>query len=67
VFSSIRDIPNRVRARFDERNREEPFGFKGTGALVVMYSNCPNNSLPVLHNESEEWSALFPRIPRSAK
>ncbi|MGD1015380.1 MAG: hypothetical protein ABR863_02915 [Roseiarcus sp.] len=65
VFASIRELTSRVRERFDNRNRAEPFGFKGTGALVVMYSNCPNNSLAVLHNESKTWTALFPRIPRS--
>lgn len=40
------------------------FGFKGAGALVVMYSNCPNNSLPILHEARHGWKALFPRTKR---
>ena len=40
------------------------FGFKQTGAKVVMYSNCPNNSLPIFHHESSSWKPLFPRVNR---
>ncbi|MCV6595956.1 MAG: hypothetical protein OIF40_02565 [Mangrovicoccus sp.] len=40
------------------------FGFKETGAKVVMYSNCPNNTLPIFHHEAENWSPLFPRVNR---
>ncbi|MGH1465931.1 MAG: phosphoribosyltransferase-like protein [Cognatishimia sp.] len=40
------------------------FGFKQTGAKVVMHSNCPNNSLPIFHHESPSWVPLFPRVNR---
>ncbi|WP_170764876.1 hypothetical protein [Ruegeria lacuscaerulensis] len=40
------------------------FGFKQTGAKVIMYSNCPNNSLPIFHFESDTWTPLFPRVNR---
>ena len=42
-----------------------PFGFKGTGGLVVMHTNCPNNSLPLLHQKyNNAWEPLFPRSER---
>ncbi|SEK51944.1 hypothetical protein SAMN05421666_1141 [Roseovarius nanhaiticus] len=40
------------------------FGFMNTGAKVVMYSNCPNNTLPIFHHETENWKPLFPRVNR---
>lgn len=45
----------------------DPFGFprnQGTGALVVMYSNSPANTLPIIQHTSDLWSALFPRSAR---
>lgn len=41
-----------------------PFGYRETGALVVPYSNCPDNTLPIIHYESESWRPLFPRSSR---
>jgi len=40
------------------------FGFRETGALVVMYSNTPANTLALVHHESNTWRALFPRSAR---
>lgn len=34
------------------------------GSTVVMFSNTPNNSLPLLHHGSDQWSPLFPRVAR---
>jgi hypothetical protein len=44
-----------------------PFGFPGndpTGAIVVMHSNTPANSLPLIHHGSNTWDPLFPRSAR---
>jgi hypothetical protein len=41
-----------------------PYGYKETGGLIVMYSNCPNNTLPLIHHTSGNWSPLFPRSSR---
>lgn len=41
-----------------------PFGYKDTGSTTVMYSNCPDNSLPLLHHRSPTWSPIFPRNQR---
>jgi hypothetical protein len=41
-----------------------PFGNEKTGALLVMHTNCPDNTLPVIHHRSETWNPLFPRSNR---
>src|SRR5258706_2859399 len=38
-----------------------PRGSDASGLLVVLAHRCPNNSLPILHTNSQNWSALFPR------
>jgi hypothetical protein len=43
---------------------ESSFGFMKTGAFVVTYANCPNNSLAVIHKNTADWYALFPRAVR---
>ena len=50
--------------RLKFRSEKGMFGFMQTGAKVVMYSNCPNNSLPVFHKETPNWAPLFPRVTR---
>lgn len=44
-----------------------PLGFPAaqpTGGLLVMYSNTPDNTLPMIHHTSATWSPLFPRHSR---
>ncbi|MDU0342988.1 phosphoribosyltransferase-like protein [Bosea rubneri] len=65
IFTRVRKIINSNKHRFTNPNRRKPFGFREVGALVVMYSNCPNNTLPIIHNDSKNWKALFPRIRRN--
>jgi hypothetical protein len=43
----------------------EPFGFRGLGTLLVMHTNCPNNTLPLIWHDAPEWRALFPRVSRA--
>lgn len=45
----------------------EEFGWKKIGSLVVMYSNCPNNTPPIYHQTSATWKPLFPRSERELK
>ena len=51
---------NRIR-----RRNSGPLGFGSVGAMVILNSNCPNNSLPLLHRTKAEWHPLFPRIARN--
>ena len=66
IYALVRNLTLKVASRFsDECQGDEAFGFNETGALVVMYSNCPNNTLPIVHNNnSEAWRPLFPRLKR---
>lgn len=43
---------------------EHAFGFGSAGTLIVIYSNCPNNTLALLWHNSPQWRALFPRVSR---
>ena len=43
----------------------KPYGFEaGFGSLVVMHTNCPNNTIKPIHAHTHKWSALFPRSKR---
>jgi hypothetical protein len=41
-----------------------PFGWGEKGAVVVIHSNCPDNTLPLIHHSSSTWSPVFPRSSR---
>jgi hypothetical protein len=43
---------------------EEPFGFGSLGMLLILYTNCPNNTVPLIHHSNVTWNALFPRVSR---
>jgi hypothetical protein len=60
AFGSARDLINRESSRLGP-NR---FGYRDTGALVVLFSNCPDNTLAVFREENADWQPLFPRIWR---
>lgn len=71
LFPRIRDLARRLYGKVTDGLQPDPhqkpygpFGFAGTGALTVMYSNCPDNTLPLIHNKSHTWSPLFPRSTR---
>ena len=38
-----------------------PRGFGDCGLVIVLYHQCPNNSLALLHASSQTWDPLFPR------
>jgi len=46
---------------------DNPLGFGNQALLIVFPSNCPNNSLPILHSPSaigsnRSWRPLFARM-----
>lgn len=41
-----------------------PLGYKRTGGLIVLNTNVPDNTLPLLHHTSLTWFPLFKRITR---
>lgn len=72
LFVRIRELAEDIHTRLSESQEqcaEGPLGYWNDdspqkGATVVMFSNTPNNSLPLLHHEAHHWSPLFPRVAR---
>jgi len=71
-FTQLRDVVHQTYDLVKGNNSGKlygPFGFgskeEGGGLLLVLYSNCPNNTIPLIHNESDTpWNPLFPRSSR---
>lgn len=42
----------------------DPLGFEKTGGLLILNTNTPDNTLPLLHWQSVSWNPLFPRHSR---
>jgi len=66
---AARDFCGDVHPLVEGDGKEKPrpysaWGFRETGSLVVLYTNTPANSLPVIHHRSTTWNALFPRSAR---
>ena len=44
--------------------KNHPLGYKDNGLLIVFHTNCPNNTLPILHARGKganKWTPLFER------
>jgi hypothetical protein len=39
-----------------------PYGYGRAGLTLVLQSNCPNNTLPILWHSFNDWYPLFPRV-----
>lgn len=63
----IRSTKKQVCERFNEFDdpAADPFGYKGSGALLVTCHNTPNNTLPAIHHRAPSWSPLFRRLHHS--
>lgn len=68
IYESVRELAKRLHTLVSGTGWTQdygPFGFRETGGLTIMYSNCPDNTLPLIHHDSDSsWSALFPRSSR---
>jgi hypothetical protein len=65
----ITDLHFKVLGSQPNLDAENPYGFghepEQGGLLVVMYTNCPDNTLPIIYNTSDgPWKPLFPRSSR---
>lgn len=60
IFVKARELIGRVKSHLVT----DPFGWKETGAMVVMFSNCPDNTIALFRDEAKTWSPLFPRVWR---
>lgn len=49
--------------KFGERlEKNHPLGYSGSQSLVVFERSCPNNTLPIIWKEKNQWIPLFKRI-----
>lgn len=72
LFEQVRALAEEIQDRLSKTGqecKEGPLGWWNDkspqkGATLVMFSNTPNNSLPLIHHSSEDWKPLFPRVAR---
>lgn len=38
------------------------YGYGRAGLTLVLQSNCPNNTIPLIWHEFNDWYPLFPRV-----
>lgn len=48
----------------DPLHSDNQHGFGGLALAVVMASNCPDNTLPIVWKHTSTWKGLFPRASR---
>jgi hypothetical protein len=64
-YPAVRDLIKRTATRLAPKaDKHTTHGFEDSGATVVLYSNCPDNTLPIIHETADDWRPLFPRIQR---
>lgn len=65
-FGALRETLLRLHPKVEGVDQEYgPFGFGSTGGFVVPFSNCPDNTLPVIHRRKENsWEPVFLRTSR---
>ncbi|NVM55659.1 MAG: hypothetical protein HWN66_18310 [Candidatus Helarchaeota archaeon] len=39
-----------------------PYGYGRAGLTLILQSNCPNSTLPILWHSYKNWYPLFPRV-----
>lgn len=73
ILTSKDDIFDDACAYFDDKEKRtieqycklaskaNPRGRGNCGYVLVFAHQCPNNSIPILHAESRNWTPLFPR------
>ena len=65
-FARVRHLLLKVHHKvFGGGQEYGPFGYHNTGGFIVPYSNCPDNSVPILHKKMKgSWEPLFLRNSR---
>lgn len=47
-----------------ESRMSAPYGYRDTGAMLTLFSNCPDNTISLYRDDDTQWSALFSRVWR---
>ena len=65
IAAKIREMSASLWTRFDPLKRSHMYGYGRLGLALVLFSNVPDNSLPMLWwNNPENWTPLFRRVSR---
>ncbi len=68
LYSELRSVADTAYIEIEKsapaHQLQGPLGFRDTGGLVVLSTNCPDNTLPFIHFQCATWKALFPRASR---
>lgn len=71
IFNQIKDLAENIHPQVTNGIAPHPtikpyssLGFGETGGLIVLYSNTPNNTIPLVHWRSAKWNPIFPRHSR---
>lgn len=62
--AEIFDVIESINLQAGYNFRYGPFGYTNTGSTVVMYTNCSDNTVSLIHETLDNWVPLFPRISR---
>ena len=67
-YQDVRDLLRRVGSTLSpsayDSISQSYHGYGGTGAVVALYSNCPDNSLPLLHDQSQQMESTISSRPK---
>jgi hypothetical protein len=48
--------------RHTEEGGPAYYGFGGAGLTLILQTNCPNNTIPLIWHNFNDWYPLFPRV-----
>jgi hypothetical protein len=65
LYEHIRSLIAKIAPRLSIKSGRETHGYEGMGALTVLYSNCPDNTLLLVYDHTNDWEPLFPRVERN--
>lgn len=65
TFGGLRTAMRNGYAKMEDALEGEEYGWRGVACLYSSFSNCPNNTPPIFHHETDTWAhPIFPRIRR---
>lgn len=63
IYTEFREVIKKY-GPIAENSHEGIFGFGELGGMIVLHSNCPDNTVPIIWAKNDNWNPLFPRIKR---
>ena len=67
ILNQVKDVAENYKEMYVTKHRgksDSIYGFADSGSLLVMHTNCPNNTMLFIRANTERWRPLFPRQGR---